>query len=54
MWGLANSKERDRNDWIELLKEADPGFVFKGVTTPAKSELSLVEVVWEGPSASDT
>ena len=51
---LANSKERDQNDWIELLKEADAGFVFKSVKTPPKSELAVVEAVWEGPSASQT
>lgn len=51
---LANSKERDQNDWIELLREADAGFVFKAVITPPKSELAVVEAVWEGPSASQT
>lgn len=54
MMGFMNSKERDRIDWIELLNEADPGFVLKSVKTPPKSELSLVEIVWEGPPASKT
>jgi O-methyltransferase domain len=54
MMGFTNSKERDRNDWIELLKEADPGFVLKNIKTPPKSELSLVEIVWEGQPASKT
>lgn len=53
MMGMANSKERDWNDWIELLKEADPGFVLKSVKTPTKSELTTVAVVWEGPLASN-
>lgn len=52
MMGMANSKERDLNDWIELLKEADPGFVLKGVKTPPNSELTTVAVVWEGPVSS--
>lgn len=52
MMGMANSKERDLNDWIELLKEADPGFVLKGVKTPPNSELTTVAVVWEGPASS--
>lgn len=51
MIGLANAKERDLNDWIELLKEADPGFVLKGVKTPPNSELTTVAVVWEGPAS---
>ena len=51
MMGLANSKERDWNDWIELLKEADSGFVLKSVKTPPKSELSTVAIVWKGPPA---
>lgn len=53
MMGMANSKERDWNDWIELLKEADPGFVLKSVKTPPESELSTVAIVWEGPPASN-
>jgi hypothetical protein len=52
MMGMANSKERDWNDWVALLKEADTGFVLKGAKTPTKSELTVVEIVWEGPSAS--
>ena len=50
---MANSKERDRQDWIELLKQADPRFTLIGIQTPPKSELSMVEVMWEGPSAAD-
>ena len=53
MLAMANSKERDRQDWIELLKEADPRFTLIGIQTPPKSELSMVEVMWEGPSAAD-
>ena len=47
MLGMANAKERDRNDWIQLLKGADARFVFKDVQTPPRSDLSMVEVVWE-------
>lgn len=53
MMGMANSKERDWNDWIELLKEAHPGFLLRSVKTPFKSELTTVAVVWEGPQASN-
>ena len=53
MLAMANSKERDRQDWIELLKEADPRFKLIGIQTPPKSELSMVEVIWEGASAAD-
>ena len=52
MMGMANSKERDLNDWIELLKEADSRFVLKSVKTPPKSELTTIAVVWEGPASS--
>lgn len=53
MMGMANSKERDWKDWIELLKEAHPGFLLRSVKTPFKSELTTVAVVWEGPQASN-
>ncbi|KAG8526570.1 uncharacterized protein KY384_008771 [Bacidia gigantensis] len=47
MLAMENAKERDRSDWTELLKEADPRFILKCINTPVKSELSMVEVVWE-------
>ena len=53
MLAMANAKERDRNDWIQLLKDTDPRFVFKNVRTPPRSNLSTVEVVWDVPAEAD-
>ena len=47
MLGMANAKERDRNDWIQLLKETDPRFVLKDICTPPTSELSTVQILWD-------
>ena len=47
MLAMANSKERDRSDWVQLFKEADSRFSVEGIKTPLKSELSMVEIVWD-------
>jgi hypothetical protein len=48
MLEIANARERRLEEWEGLFEEADSRFVFKGVTKPDESELSLIEVAWEG------
>ncbi|KAL8943467.1 MAG: hypothetical protein Q9211_000964 [Gyalolechia sp. 1 TL-2023] len=45
-----NGKERDLDDWIELLRKADPRFSWAGTTQPYGSRLSFFLVVWAGSS----
>ena len=45
---MLNSKERGRDDWAELFREADERFQFLGVQTPPGSQLSFIEASWEG------
>jgi len=49
MLSILNAKERTREDFEELFKEADRGFRFKGVTRPKGCRMSIVEAVWDGP-----
>lgn len=43
-----NSKERDLQDWEELLAEADPRLVIRSVRQPYGSAMSILEVVLDG------
>ncbi|KAK6086414.1 O-methyltransferase [Seiridium cupressi] len=43
-----NGKDRSRQDWINLFKEADERFNVVSITTPPRSALAVIEVVWEG------
>lgn len=42
-----NAKERDKNDWAQLFREADPKFKFVGVKQPEFSNMGIIEAVWE-------
>ena len=53
MLAMANAKERDRNDWVDLFASIDPRFKVQNIVTPEKSQLSIVEVVWDGQEAAD-
>ena len=48
MLELHNGKERDRDDWIELLRRADARFRLIGIKQPAGSTLAILEVGWQG------
>ena len=48
MLELYNGKERDRDDWAELIEHADSRFVLRGIRKPDGSFLSFIEIVWEG------
>jgi 6-hydroxytryprostatin B O-methyltransferase len=45
MIGTFNAKEREEEEWINLLKKADPRLVVKAISRPAGSELSVIEVM---------
>lgn len=47
MMTIANSKEREMDEWAALFKEADPRFKFKGGSKPEGSLLWIVEAIWE-------
>lgn len=46
MLELFNSKEREKDDWVRLLKEADPRFKLLDIKQPPRSKLSFIEVIW--------
>ncbi|RAH69805.1 putative O-methyltransferase [Aspergillus aculeatinus CBS 121060] len=50
MLSLFNSRERDAADWRALFAQADPRFRWRGVTKPAGSNLSVIQVSWSSPS----
>ena len=50
MLELFNSKEREKDDWIALLESAHPSFRMVGITQPPGSNLSFIEIVWDGSS----
>ena len=51
MLELFNSKEREEDDWVALLESAHSSFRLLGITQPPGSNLSFIEVVWEGSSS---
>lgn len=46
MMALFNSKERTREQWVELIGKADPRFLVMGVTAMRTGPLALIEVMW--------
>lgn len=42
-----NSRERDADDWDQLLRFCDPRFKLKSIKCSPGSILSVIEVVWE-------
>lgn len=45
---MLNAKERGRDDWKELFREADTRFHFLGVKNPPGAQMSFMEASWEG------
>lgn len=46
MWQAFNSKERDLDDWKDLLKCANPDLELVNVVQPFGSSMSILEVAW--------
>ncbi|MBH1945566.1 hypothetical protein I5L01_15195 [Erythrobacter sp. YJ-T3-07] len=42
-----NGKDRSRQDWMNLFKEADQRFHVVSIETPPRSALAIIEVVWD-------
>lgn len=53
MLQIQNSRERERQDWEHLFKEADPSFKFLGVQQPEGSKLAFIEASWEPAGSLD-
>ena len=47
MKAMFNAKERDLNDWNNLLLKADPRFKILRVNKLTSSPLALIEVSWD-------
>lgn len=47
MMALFNSKERTREQWVELIGKADSRFSVKRVTMMPTGPLALIEVIWQ-------
>lgn len=48
MLTLCNARERDRDDWEMLFREADVRFGIVGASVPEGSSLAIIEAVWQG------
>lgn len=51
MWTLINGRERDLEDWKDLIRMADKRLRLESIVTPAASALSLIVVGLEGESS---
>lgn len=47
MLAILNARERDFEDWQHLFQQADPRFIFLGVTKPEGANLAIIEARWE-------
>lgn len=47
MLALFNSKERTSEQWADLIKRADQGFVIESVTPMPPGPLALIVLVWK-------
>ncbi|KAI1091993.1 S-adenosyl-L-methionine-dependent methyltransferase [Rostrohypoxylon terebratum] len=47
MMTLLNAQERGEADFRQLFEEADKRFVFKGITRPQGSRMSIIEAIWQ-------
>jgi hypothetical protein len=45
---LFNGREREKEDWMQVFKEADERFRVKEFHCPEESAQAVIEVVWEG------
>lgn len=48
MLTLQNGREREMDDWKQLLKRADERFNLTTAIAPEKSAIGVIEVIWEG------
>ncbi|CAG8948659.1 hypothetical protein HYFRA_00001779 [Hymenoscyphus fraxineus] len=48
---IQNAKERDADDWAQLLEYADSRLKLKSILEPRGSTLAIICVIWEGETA---
>jgi len=48
MLQLLNARQRELNEWRDLLSRADARFVLEGAWLPEGGSLSIIEGRWEG------
>ncbi|KAL2005746.1 hypothetical protein VTN00DRAFT_10239 [Thermoascus crustaceus] len=48
MLTLFNAREREKADWTDLLRKADPRFKNTKIWTPEGATLAIIETYWEG------
>ena len=46
---MLNARERGRQDWAELFREADERFHFFGIKEPPSSQMAFIEATWNEP-----
>ena len=46
MLETVNGKEREAQDWYDLLGSVDPRFRIVGIKKPLQSRMSFIEVMW--------
>ena len=46
MMTLFNARDRERTDWIQLLRDADPRFKFVDAKKPRVGTMGVLEVIW--------
>ncbi|KUJ13969.1 putative O-methyltransferase [Mollisia scopiformis] len=47
MLQILNAREREKQDWEDVFKLADPRFKFLGIQQPQESRLAFIEAIWE-------
>ena len=45
---IANTDQREEDEWRRIFKKAGPGFEFKGVRAVPNSDIAFIEAVWQG------
>lgn len=53
MMTLFNAREREQDDWNQLLRDADRRFKLVGAKKPEVGTMGLIQVVWDANVVSD-
>ena len=47
MMTLFNAREREKIDWIRLLRDTDPRFKFVDAKKPGVGTMGVIQAVWD-------
>ena len=47
MMTLFNGRDREEDDWVQLLRQADPRYKFISATRPPVGTMGVMEVLWK-------